>query len=172
MKKKNLATILKLAVTVVFMSIPFKAENRSVMDLQMDKEAREGGFSTLILKSFGNYGVAGLDKVRHAKEELTLGLVKGKGLDVINRGQFGGAGCSQKGWLSKAPLERCPQAVTLSSVFKTHKDRSLTNVSLKENSKVHEKVRTRRVSRLQDPGEAMGGGREKHNKEDAKKNRG
>ena len=151
MKKINLRTVLELAATLVFLGVPLGAGNNSVMGSQMVMAAKAGGFSTLMMKSFENYGGAGSDKACYAEKKLTHGSVKEKGL------------------LSKAPNKTRPQTVITNPVPETPAALSLRDANLKEDGKGIETRRTKRVSRLQDPGEAMGGGREKHLKEDAKK---
>ena len=96
MKNKNLSTLVAVAVAVVFLSVPLKAYDKSVMGPQLAMAAKAGGFNTLMLESFGNDSGAGLDKVRYTEEELTPGLVKEKGLELMNSSQSGGTDCYQK----------------------------------------------------------------------------
>lgn len=91
--EKNKFTILALAVGFVFMGVPLKADDYLVMGVQLAKTAKAGGFTTLTLESFGNYDGTGADNVRYAEKELTLGLVKEKGLELLGRGQVKGVNC-------------------------------------------------------------------------------
>ncbi|HAF95975.1 MAG: hypothetical protein A2X34_02330 [Elusimicrobia bacterium GWC2_51_8] len=151
MKKINLKTVLELATALVFLGVSLGADNNSVMGSRMAMAAKADGFNTLMIESFGNYGEAGSDKARYAEKKLTPGSVKEKGL------------------LSKAPHTTRPQAVITSPMPETPADLSLRDANLKEDGMGLETRRTKRVSRLEDPGEAMGGGRKKHLKEDAKR---
>ena len=151
MKKINLRTVLELAAALVFLGGPLGADNTSVMGSQMARAAKADGINTLTIASFGNYGEAGADKTRYAEEELTPGSVKEKEL------------------LSKAPHKIRPQAIITNPVPETPADLSLRDATLQEDDKRLKTRRTKRVSRLEDPGEAMGGGRKKHLKEDAKR---
>jgi len=125
MKKRNLTTILGLAATFIFLGVPLKADNYSAMGLHLAKAAKAGGFSTLTLEPFGNYDGVGAASVRYAENELTLGLIKEKDLELLSRGRLKGIDCSKKGWFSEAPPKICPQAVIKGSVFKTSEGLSL-----------------------------------------------
>ncbi|HCE98592.1 MAG: hypothetical protein A2X34_03500 [Elusimicrobia bacterium GWC2_51_8] len=125
MKKRNLTAVLGLAAAFVFLGVPLKADNYSVIGLHLAKAAKAGGFSTLTLEPFGNHDGARPADVRYAEKELTLGLIKEKDLELLSRGQLKGVDCSNKGWFSEAPPKICPQAVIKGSVFKTSEGLSL-----------------------------------------------
>jgi len=157
MKNKNLNIILELAVALVFLCAPVRADNFSAVASRSDKTAKVSE-SNIMMESFGNYGGSDSNKISEERSTLKVKVSAPSG-----RGQFDGIDCSKIGWFSKAPSKTCPQTVTKDFVF-TPENFTSMSASLKNKSEGLEKVaepRKKRVSRLQEPGEAFGGGREK-----------
>jgi hypothetical protein len=169
MNKINLSTLTVLMIVACFLGSPLEAAVYTVAP-QPAAAVKAGGPGAVIAESFGNYGKEGLSKIRYEAGELTPGLVKEGALLLSGRGQFEGVECSGNNRFSKTPFKTCPPADVKVSALKTQEGIALADAGLKEKVEGQNKPETqrvRRVSRLQEPGEAMGGGREKHLKEDA-----
>jgi len=96
-----------------------------------------------------------------------LGFVLGAGAYPVPAPQQAAAA---KAAFSKAPLKIWPPAGIRDSGHKKKEVLALASAGMAEKNKGEKLAtqRVKRVSRLREPGEAMGGGREKHLKEDAK----
>jgi len=170
MNKINLNTLLKLAVVLGFLGIPVEADAYAVVASNPALVIKVGELSALTADAFGSYGNVSLSKISYAEGELTPGLAKEGGLQLPGRDRFEGTDCAKTGGFSKVPFKTCPTAGSEDPALKTREVVALVDASLKEKVeglKEPETQRVKRVSRLQEPGEAMGGGREKHLKEDA-----
>ena len=170
MNKINLSTLTKLAIVIGFLGSPLESAAYPVTTPQPAVAVKAGEPGAVMAESFVSYGREGLNKISYAAGELTPGLVKEGGLQLSGRGLFEGVDCSGKDRFSKTPFKICPPTDIKVSALKTQEVHALADAGLKE--KVEglnkpETQRVKRVSRLQEPGEAMGGGMEKHLKEDA-----
>lgn len=141
---RNLNVLLGLAAALALLGVPSQAADSSGLASQLAMAAKAGGFSTLT-------------------QATSLGLTTDQGGDRF-----------QKGWLSKALPRMSAQAAVMGSSLQTPEGPSATGSILKNEGEGLEKSvapRQKRVSSLQDPGEAMYGSKEKRLRDDAEKMR-
>ena len=152
MKNINLNTLLKLAAALGFLGLPFQAAAYPVSAPQ-----------PTIAEAAGNYGAT---LSGSSDMDPAVAMINGKNLQL--RGFVRkDADCSPKSWFSKAPVLICPPAGVPSAAIKTQE--ALADAVIKENAAAQKPValRAKRISRLREPGEAMGGGKARPLKEAA-----
>jgi len=167
MKLANFLTALELAVALVFLGAPVQAYRYPAMAVLPAEAETSGGPGTPASGFFvSHYGAADQDKMCRAEAAAAPVITKENKLKLPEPIQQG-MDYSQKGRLSEAFSEVYPKAVIRDS-----KTIPLTGESLGKTGAKPEKPvepRKKRVSRLQEPGEAMGGGKEKHLADEAKR---
>jgi hypothetical protein len=171
MKKGNLNIMFAFAAAIVFPGVT-EAANSPVMAPQQAMAAKTGGSGAPALEPFGNYYGAGPGEVSYMEQGSAPGLVKEKGPELPSRGRFKGFDCYKNGGFSKAPGLKSPRTVISNSGLKAPEVLSSIAPGMKKKGEGTEKPaarREKRVSRLREPGEALGGGKERRAEEDAKK---
>lgn len=133
MKTLNFKTLLELAAAAVFFGLP----------------ARAGATAPA---TFGSSPAAGLAAAyqKAAASPVKSLLLPGRALE--------GNGCSEVKWIPKTSVKPCPPAGVTDAVGKALQGPVLAELKVKSEEGA---PRAKRVSRLQEPGEAMGGGKER-----------
>jgi len=133
MKTMNFNTLLKLAAALGFLGLPVGAAAYSVPSPRPAMALNAAVSSTLATGTFGSL--------------------------LLSSRVFEGADCAGENWFS-ASLKTCLPAVIGRAELKAQRGPALADADLKVKSD-EPAPRVKRVSRLQEPGEAMGGGKER-----------